>query len=479
MSTETKNYSGLTVVLANARSGHLQPILDALQQVLGSSNADTTGVALAQPRWIDLTPGSDASFDGNRIAIFVEEGSCFYPLADPDAGWGSVVENVGLARVVFTAISASDGVRELLAEAQIRTNPATPEANAVQLGKAAAALIRQGALGRTPRSLAAWPALRKPVPGPWSKMLRVVRRSRQAMDNLLHPQQLQWSIGVLPASAVEMLKAFPWKDVRWLTPPSDGFIADPFLVQESGQFWLFYEQLLFSENRGTLWVANLDPKTGEMTKAAEVLRTEFHLSFPNVFNHNGQWYMLPEQARSGSTTLYRATEFPYHWEKYRDLLPGFPGIDPVLYFDEARWWLFVTHGEHPCNENNLHLFSAESLDELFQPHPENPIRSGLHGSRMAGPLFLRGRQLIRMGQDGRTGYGKGLVLNEISRLDTIAYSEHHLNTWAPEPSEEFGHAFHSFAECNGLLVIDGQMSNPLKKPSVAEIVNRVISKLRH
>jgi len=276
------------------------------------------------------------------------------------------------------------------------------------------------------------------------------------LQSRLHPQQSQWVIGVLPATTVRHDRPFPRTNVAWIVPPTDQFIADPFMAENDGVLWLFYERLLWAENQGTLWCARLDPNTGILTDAAQVLRTPFHLSFPNVFAHNGQWYMLPEQARSGKTTLYRATEFPHHWQPWRDLLPSFPGIDPVLHFHLGRWWLFVTHGAHPCTENNLYLYSSESLDGEFRPHPMNPIKLGLRGSRMAGPILVREHRLYRVGQDGRSGYGKGVVLHEVGVLDEQRYEEEEIVLWSPERGGRFDDGFHSYMTLGPWAVIDAK-----------------------
>jgi hypothetical protein len=404
---------------------------------------------------------ADAPVAGmDRLEVWVQEGPYCYPLTHEQAGWGAVLTPICSASVSVYRLAGVPEQRLLLGQAEVRVNNGQPAYNAEQFVCAARALLRQGIQEREGRAPETPLRPNPPMPGALARITQFGRRARGSLRARLGADESQWTIGVLPAAAVAFDRPFPWDEVRWILPPRDRFIADPFLVERDGELWLFYERLLTVENKGTLWTARFDPRTASMTDAAEILRTEFHLSFPNVFQFEGEWYMLPEQARSGKTTLYRATQFPYRWEPWRDLLPDFPGIDPVLHRQDGRWWLFVSHGAHPCTENNLYLFSSESLDGEFVPHPMNPIRSGLRGSRMAGPLQASGTRLIRPGQDGREGYGKGLVLNEIRALDAQRYEESELCLWPPQAGGRFGHGFHTYMVCGDWLVIDAKRLLP-------------------
>ena len=170
-------------------------------------------------------------------------------------------------------------------------------------------------------------------------------------------------------------------------------------------------------------------------------------------------------------SLFRATEFPHSWQKYRDLLPGFPGVDPTLFRHAGKWWLFVTYGVYPCNENNLHLFVADSLDDQFVAHPMNPIKVGLRGSRMAGGVCELDGKLVRPGQDGSDRYGGGVVIFEILQLDERVYAEREVVGWHADSQGEFNRAFHSFAVTRDLIAIDGERYLPLACSESRQPVN--------
>ncbi len=115
----------------------------------------------------------------------------------------------------------------------------------------------------------------------------------------------------------------------------------------------------------------------------------------------------------------------------------------------------MTHDAPPCVDNNLHLFWSDSIDGVFQPHPMNPICSGLYGSRMAGAIVKQGDKLMRPAQDGRKGYGHGVVLHEITSLTPTCYLEQEACAWGPERNGWYSHGFHAYHACGEWLVIDG------------------------
>lgn len=409
--------------------------------------------------------GESLPSHGSGIEFLVEEGLWLYRLGSPVCGWGSVEAGVERGRLLIVRTSPGRET-ELLAEAEIRTSMTRPWRNASEFAAAAAVLIQQGCMARHGRPIVL-PPLRTP-------RLRLSDRARwfvrsfvpSIVDSLTWKlglaSRLQWSIGVMPGSLGSTSGwSFPWERVRWIEPPDNGIIADPFVVKHDGTHWLFYEHMLFDEGKGTIHVGRLDPQTGTLRDAREVLATPHHLSFPNVFQADGQWYMLPEQAKSGSVTLYRAEAFPWRWTQHRELLPGFPGIDPVLLRHDGKWWLFVTRDGGPCVDNNLHLYWSDSLDGEFVAHPLNPIRTGLFGSRMAGAILRDGDELVRPGQDGRGGYGAGLALYRIDELTATSYRESELCAWRPSRSGPFSHGFHALHACEDAVVVDAQRMRPV------------------
>jgi hypothetical protein len=154
-----------------------------------------------------------------------------------------------------------------------------------------------------------------------------------------------------------------------------------------------------------------------------VLDETFHLSFPYVFEHQGQMYMIPESRRGGGIILYRAAEFPKGWERERVLIEG-DYADPTIAFFKGRWWMLAVRGGY-----SLAVFSSQSLRGPWLEHPLSPLYKDDKGrARPGGRLIVTKDGLIRFAQDNREGYGSKLRAFVITRLSPTEFEEHEIGT---------------------------------------------------
>ncbi|MGI9293790.1 MAG: glucosamine inositolphosphorylceramide transferase family protein, partial [Pseudomonadales bacterium] len=94
-----------------------------------------------------------------------------------------------------------------------------------------------------------------------------------------------------------------------ILPPKDRFYADPHIILKDGKYYIFIEELIYEENKGFISVITMD-EAGNYTAPETVLERPYHLSYPNVFQHEGQFYMVPETEANGTIELYKCLEFP-------------------------------------------------------------------------------------------------------------------------------------------------------------------------
>lgn len=209
-----------------------------------------------------------------------------------------------------------------------------------------------------------------------------------------------------------------------LEPPIDRFWADPFPIYRDGRYYVFFEEYIYSVGRGHISVLSFDD-AGRPGPVELALATDHHLSYPNVFEWQNELYMLPEAAESEKVRLYRCVEFPHHWEPDVVLLDETPAADPTLALIGDRWWLFVTLTDPRTGTWNdeLHLFFSESPRGPWKPHPSNPVKSDVRGSRPAGRIFSQGGRFYRPAQDCSVRYGYGITVHEIIRIDERGYEE--------------------------------------------------------
>lgn len=207
--------------------------------------------------------------------------------------------------------------------------------------------------------------------------------------------------------------------------PEDRFWADPFLFRREGRTWLFFEDYPFRTRKGVIAALELDEAGRPTSDARTVLEAAHHLSYPFLFEWEGEVYMTPEAAESGRVVAYRATRFPDRWDEAATLLDG-PFTDPTLFFYGGKWRLFVgasSRSNRPMFED-LHLYSASHPLGPYTPHPKNPIVSDAGCARPAGAVFrTTDGHLVRPGQDCLADYGAAVALREITHLNEESYAE--------------------------------------------------------
>ncbi|MEW6643454.1 MAG: hypothetical protein AB1586_23300 [Pseudomonadota bacterium] len=204
--------------------------------------------------------------------------------------------------------------------------------------------------------------------------------------------------------------------------PDDGlrYYADPFLFSSSEGTFLFVEEYVEAMQKGIISAASFDPATG-FTTPRPVLETAVHLSYPLVFAHGGEVWMIPETLQAQSIELYRAERLPDVWVHEATLLNGVDGSDATILHDGGLWWMFVaTRDWRGSNWDTLSVFHAEQLLGPWQPHVANPVVIDSRSARPAGHVFRHGGALWRPAQDCSDGYGAGLAICRIEQLDRDA-----------------------------------------------------------
>jgi len=238
-----------------------------------------------------------------------------------------------------------------------------------------------------------------------------------------------------------------------LVPPADRFWADPFPVQQNGRSYLFFEELIYAENKGRIAVVEMTAK-GPAAAPRVVLDMPYHLSYPFMLHHEGQWYMIPEMVEAGRQEVFRTKNFPFEWEICATLDLGVPVVDPTPHLEEGTWWLFAgTRASEASDFDELSLFFADSPLGPWTAHPMNPVVSDARSARPAGQLFRAGADLIRPAQDCTPVYGSAIVFKRVLRLDRDGYSEEVIARadphWLPELT-----GTHSINTAGQLTVID-------------------------
>lgn len=241
---------------------------------------------------------------------------------------------------------------------------------------------------------------------------------------------------------------------KWM-PPRDRFWADPFLISHAGQQYVFFEELLYSRGIGHLACMRLNAD-GSHAEPVTVLERPYHLSYPFIFQYQGQYYLIPETAANQTIEIYRCEAFPQRWVLEKTLMRGVEAYDATLLEHAGRWWMFVSMRQHPsCSPNEaLYLFYSDNpLSTDWQPHPQNPVVAQASLARPAGRIFAKNGQLYRPSQNCAGGYGRGLNINRILQLDTQHYREVTVSRCVPDGAFDL-HGVHTLGVGEQVTVAD-------------------------
>ncbi|MEC0266401.1 family 43 glycosylhydrolase [Paenibacillus anseongense] len=233
-----------------------------------------------------------------------------------------------------------------------------------------------------------------------------------------------WSIKIIKSDTIFPKRAkaldltYPTLQCTDVTDVEAEFVADPFVVSDGSNYYVFFEVLNKHSERGEIAVAvSTDGEKWQYDRV--VLKESFHLSYPNVFTYENDYYMLPESSEAGGVFLYKSMQFPYNWERKKQLLSG-PFVDPTLFYHNQKWWMFVGSKDG----RNLYLFYADRMDGEWVEHPCNPIiKNDLHISRPAGKVVAHDGEMYRFTQDGVPSYGKMVRAARITKLSETEYEE--------------------------------------------------------
>jgi len=241
------------------------------------------------------------------------------------------------------------------------------------------------------------------------------------------PQYDVWSIGMYGGDSLLQLRSHP----RVANPvlsrddvndAAASFVADPFMIHEGGRWFMFFEVLNWRTNKGEIGLATSDDGL-DWRYEQIVLAEQFHLSYPYVFKHESNYFMIPEARQSRSVRLYRAAKFPNQWTLEATLLDDVDFVDASVFRHDGRWWMFV--GDNTgAGHDTLRLFAAESLTTTWNEHPASPLVQGNPQiARPGGRVLVVGQQIIRFAQNCQTEYGLDVRAFELMHLSTSEYRE--------------------------------------------------------
>lgn len=251
----------------------------------------------------------------------------------------------------------------------------------------------------------------------------------------INPQTYNWKIIVKDKQGSS----------QFIDQPSLSFWADPFPIKFKNKEYVFFEEMNWETNLGQISVIELGDQR-EVKSKKVIIQENFHMSYPNVFFYDDEYYMIPETSDNNKLSIYRCHNFPYEWKHEIDLFNNIKLVDATWAYYDDLYWLFANKIEEFENENNekLYLYYSESLFSTnWKAHPSNPIIDDASCARSAGKIYSDNGKLFRPSQNCLKSYGGNVVVNEIIELNTKNYQEKKISEIYPDKGYSGMHTINS------------------------------------
>ena len=185
----------------------------------------------------------------------------------------------------------------------------------------------------------------------------------------------------------------------------------------------------------------------------QVLDTNSHLSYPNVFKENNKTYIIPEASKSGHVTCY---EFDFATKSLinpKNIVLDLPLLDSTILVYNNKYWLFATkRGEH--SNSKLFIYYADEMCGPYIPHANNPVKTGADGSRPAGNFIELDGNIYRPSQNCAEYYGKSVTISKVTKLNEREFEEEPVMEVKPPHQSGFNYGIHTINVVGDVIVID-------------------------
>lgn len=203
--------------------------------------------------------------------------------------------------------------------------------------------------------------------------------------------------------------------------------ADPFILEDSGNVYIFAELYDYIRRRGILGCCTI--VNDRPTKWRPIITEAYHLSYPCLIRQDGSILLMPESGAGKELGMYEPVQFPYTWKKRQILREGVRFADTTPLPGSFSRFALTHETTDPLNPR-LTLIDLTGQQEDRIVSGAVPLRS-----RPAGHFFCLDQRLIRpaqYSQDANAGYGKGLIFCQCHPEGEAGYREEELLQLSPD-----------------------------------------------
>lgn len=254
--------------------------------------------------------------------------------------------------------------------------------------------------------------------------------------------------------------------------------ADPFVFERNGMTYVFMELFDKIKQKGLIGYRVID-ENGKISAIHSCLDMEKHMSYPFIFEKNGQVYMIPECYQSNQLTVYRAESFPDNWVKDSVLLNDIKVCDTnIIERDGNQYFTTMKIYGMPFRYDQLLLYYEDNGSWIECSC--NPVVRGADCARNGGAYFYDHGRLIRPAQNCADSYGENLSFREIKELSQNGYKEEeigqlYIENIVVKNSKRTFDGIHTYNTNGKYDVVDLRISNSFQ---IAHFISFVIGKIK-
>ena len=191
---------------------------------------------------------------------------------------------------------------------------------------------------------------------------------------------------------------------RVIKNPARYWAADPFVFKKDEKTYIFAELFDYCTNKGVIGCTQLTDSG--ITGWRVIIKEPWHLSYPFVFEHNGEIYIMPEMNDGRALWVYKAETFPLVWKKVSVVLDDVKYVDTTLKSEKDG---FIAFSQEVDSIPKV-FFLNNRLE--FEKYGEYEGESGCF-VRPGGRFFSRDNRCYAVCQDCSQTYGGALIFFEV------------------------------------------------------------------
>lgn len=276
-----------------------------------------------------------------------------------------------------------------------------------------------------------------------------------------------WTVGIRKIDRNTLIPTDDNETVKYMTLKIRDryYFADPFVVEDGDNVWLFVEEMDRMRGIGTIAVSKFE--NNKFGKFTEIICEPFHLSYPNVFRYNESYYMIPESSANNEIRFYKAVDFPYKWQYEKSLLEGKPYVDTSIILNGDKLEMFtyyIDRDDQGISEKYVYDFSTDRIEKIED--------MTLINERPAGnPIVLKGEIFCPL-QDCSDYYGKGIILTKLEGKEETKESYLSAKSYEMAPNVKNVTGTHTINRSANFEVIDVRFDKLCLMKQFIKLINK-------